>query len=304
VGQAFQPAIEGYSCLGSWKACPTSLNGRTKKQFAIKMVAEPTRYSGMLAGRLIPAPLYVLRGALFLWGHRVLWKYAAAPVAISLFVMGGAYVLLYHTFYRFFGAYAAQEWYWRVLYYALIFLLTAVLLVLFFFFFTRVASALASPFNDLISQKAEELLTGTYYEAPFSVIQLIRDSGRAIGHSFKLLGLYLILLAACLLLLLIPGVGGVLFSAAGWSLSAYMLAYEYLGYPMDRRRFSWNQKRAFIRSRFRATMGFGLGNLVAAAIPIVNLLFIPSAVVGGTLLFLELEPSRNRPADVPRPTEN
>ncbi len=36
----------------------------------------------------------------------------------------------------------------------------------------------------------------------------------------------------------------------------------------------------------------------------VNLLFIPSAVVGGTLLFLELESPRPRPADGPRPSEN
>ncbi len=275
-----------------------------RERSTIDMAAEPTRYSGMLSGRFIPAPLYVLRGALFIWGHRVLWKYAAAPVAISTFVMGGAYVLLYQVFHRFLGDYAAQEWYWRVLYYALILVLTVVLLVLFFFFFARVASALASPFNELISQKIEELVTGTYHDAPFSVIQLTKDSGRAIGHAFKLLGLYLILLAACLLLLLIPGVGGVLFSAAGWLLAAYMFAYEYLGYPMDRRHYSWNQKRAFIRSRLRATMGFGLGNLVAAAIPFVNLLFIPSAVVGGTLLFLELESSQNRTADEPRPTEN
>jgi len=218
--------------------------------------------------------------------------------------MGGAYALLYYTFSSFFGAYAAEEWYWQVLYYVLIFVLTVVLLVLFFFFFTRVASALASPFNDLISQKTEELVTGTFHDAPFSVIQLVKDSSRAIGHSFKLLGLYLILLTACLLLLLIPGVGGVLFSAAGWLLSAYMFAYEYLGYSMDRRRFSWTQKRSFIRSRFRATIGFGLGNLVAAAIPFVNLFFIPSAVVGGTLLFLKLESSDNRPVDKLRSSEN
>ncbi len=126
------------------------------------MDSEASRHFGMLSGRFVPAPLYVLRGALFLWGHRVLWKYAAAPVAISLLVMGGAYVLLYYTFSRFLGAYAGQEWYWRVLYYALIFVLTVVLVVLFFYFFTRVASALASPFNDLISQKTEELVTGPF----------------------------------------------------------------------------------------------------------------------------------------------
>ncbi len=250
----------------------------------------------MFLERLTPAPLYVLRGALFLRRHRALWKYAAAPILISLVVMSSAYVLLYFTLGRFLGAFTSQEWYWQILYYFVIAVLTIVLVVMFFFFFVRVASALASPFNDLLSQKTEELITGTYSDVPFSALQLMRDSGRAIGHSFKLLGLYLVLLCSCLLLLLIPGVGGALFSVAGWLLSAYMFAYEYLGYPMDRRKFLWSQKRAFFRSNFRSVMGFGLGNLVTASIPLLNLVFIPSAAVGGTLLFLELESRGGRKA--------
>jgi len=243
----------------------------------------------MLSERFIPSPLYVLRGAVFLREHPVLWKYASAPIIISLLVMSGAYVLLYFTFGRFLGSFAVQEWYWQVLYYLVVILVTLILVVLFFFFFTRVASALASPFNDLLSQKTEELITGTYSDVSFSMIQLLKDSGRSIGHSFKLLGLYVILLCSCLLLLLIPGVGAPLFSVTGWLLSAYMFSYEYLGYPMDRRKFSWTEKRAFFKSRLRTILGFGLGSLVAASIPIVNLLFIPSAAVGGTLLFLEIE---------------
>lgn len=247
----------------------------------------------MLSERYIPSSLYALRGAMFLWKRRVLWKYAVAPILISFTVMSLAYVVLYYLIHRFLGAFASQEWYLQILYYFLAFVLTVLLVVLFFFFWTRVASALASPFNDLLSEKTEELVTGNYRETPFSAIQLIKDSGRAIGHSFKLLGIYLVLLLACLLLLLIPGFGSALFSVAGWLLSAYMLAYEYLGYPMDRRRFSWSEKRSFIRSRFKTVMGFGLGNLVAASIPFLNLLFIPSAAVGGALLFLELESQGN-----------
>ena len=72
-------------------------------------------------------------------------------------------------------------------------------------------------------------------------------------------------------------------------LTSYMFAYEYLGYPMDRRRFSFSQKKRFLRSHLSSVMGFGLGNLVVASIPVINLLFIPAAVVGGTLLFLDVD---------------
>lgn len=253
------------------------------------MSRETIQPSESLANRFTPAPFYVLRGALFLSRNRRLWKYASAPLVISLVVMGIAYVLLYFGLGRMLGVIPSEEWYWRALYYVVVFVLTIVLTVLFFFFFARVASALSAPFNDLLSQKTEELVTGNYTDTPFSAIGLIKDSSRAIAHSFKLLGLYLILLIACLFFLLIPGVGGFLFSVCGWLLSAYMLAYEYLGYPMDRYRFSWNAKKKFLRSRPGTIVGFGLGNLIAASIPFINLFFIPAAAIGGTLLFLELK---------------
>lgn len=219
-----------------------------------------------------------------------MWKYAAAPVAISTVVLGVAYALLYHAFFRLAAPLVGNEWYWRVLYYLLAAVVTVFLLVMIVFLFTLVASAIAGPFNDLISEKTETLVTGVFQETPFSFGTLLKDSGRSILHSFKILGIYLGLLLLGLPVLLIPGAGGLLFSVLGALLSSYILAYEYLGYPMDRRRFSFSEKRRFLRSKFRSVLGFGLGNLAVASIPIVNVLFIPAAVAGGTLLFLDLQP--------------
>ncbi len=129
---------------------------------------------------------------------------------------------------------------------------------------------------------------GTFHDTPFSVLQLLKDSARSIGHSLKVVAIYVAFMIGALLLLLIPGIGAILYTVAGCLLSSYMFAYEYLGYPMDRRRFTWKEKQNFLRSRFRSVIGFGLGNVVVATIPFLNLLFIPAAVVGGTLLFLDL----------------
>jgi CysZ protein len=240
---------------------------------------------------LLPAPLYVVRGAVFLWNNRVLWKYASAPLAISTAVLSLSYIVLYYFLRRLLTPLISDAWYMQILYYVLVIVLVVLFAVIFFFVFARVASALAAPFNEVISQKTEELVTGSFVEIPFSMVQLARDSTRSIVHSFRILGLYVGLLVAALLLMLVPGAGPLLFSAAGALLSAYMFAFEYLGYCMDRRRFSFGEKRAFFRSHFRSVMGFGLGSVAAATIPVVNLLFIPAAVVGGTLLFLELNAS-------------
>jgi len=165
------------------------------------------------------------------------------------------------------------------------------LLVIVFFLFARVASAIAAPFNDLLSEKTEELTRGTFAETSFSFVGLLKDSARSIAHSFKILGIYVAVLVVVLPILLVPVAGGVIYAVLGALLSSYMFAYEYLGYPMDRRRFSFSEKRRFLRSHFRSTMAFGLGNLALASIPVINLLFIPAAAVGGTLLFLDMDSS-------------
>jgi CysZ protein len=236
----------------------------------------------------MPSSLYIVRGAVFVWSHKALWKYAAAPILISVVTLAGSYILLYDLFIRLVSPYTGQEWYGKVVYYLLLVIITVALLAAFFFIVTRLASAVSAPFNDIISQKTEEIATGMRDESRFSPVRLLRDSGRSLAHSFRLLGLYIGLLVIGLLLLLVPVAGGALYTAFGVMVSAYMFAYEYLGYPMDRRRFSWAQKRIFLRSKLRSILGFGLGSAAVASIPIINFFFIPAAVAGGTLLFLDL----------------
>ena len=241
-----------------------------------------------LVEKLTPSPLYILTGFVFLWRNRVLWKYAAAPLAISFVIFGLSYVLLYHLFYEMLGGVMGEQWYWKVLYYVIIVIAAVLLVAVFFFIFRAVASAIAAPFNDLLSEKTEQLVTGVYSETPFSVIQVFKDASRSIVHSFRILGIYLGLLILFLFLLLIPGLGYPFYTAATILLSSYMLAYEYLGYPLDRRRLSFRQKRAFLKANLRSSLGFGIGNLAVGCVPFVNLLMIPAAVVGGTILYLKL----------------
>lgn len=239
------------------------------------------------------SPLYIVRGALFLRSHRPLWKYAAAPLAMSIVILGGSYVLLYRLLMSLTSSLEHTRWYGETLYYLAVVVLILALFVVFFFLFGRIASALAGPFNEVLSRKTEEIATGAWNTEPFSLVELLKDSGRSLWHSLRLLGLYVIVLTGGLILLLIPVIGGFAYAFVTAITSAYLFSHEYLGYSMDRRRFSWPEKRTFVRSQPRSVIGFGLGVVVTASIPFINFLFIPPAVVGGTLLFLELNASGN-----------
>jgi CysZ protein len=247
--------------------------------------------------------LYVMRGAVFLRSHRQLWKYAAAPLAISAALLGTSYALLYRLCVALSASFKGDAWYTGVIYYLLMTVLILTLTVAFFFLVGRVASALAAPFNEVLSRKTEALVTGREDMESFSAVQLLKDSGRSLLHSLRFLGIYVGLMVVGLVLLLIPVVGGFLYAVAAGLIAALLFAYEYLGYPMDRRRFSWQDKRVFLRSQFRQVIAFGLGVAVTASVPVVNLLFIPAAAIGGTLLFHDLgsgkAPSDTRPGARP-----
>ncbi|MBM3298409.1 MAG: EI24 domain-containing protein [Deltaproteobacteria bacterium] len=124
------------------------------------MNRQPTSPSDLLLSRTLSSPLYVLRGGQFIWNNRSLWKYAAAPLAISAAVLGISYVILYRLFLRMVVSFKGAEWYWQVPYYLVTVIVAVLLLVIVFFLFTRLASTVAAPFNDLISERTEALVTG------------------------------------------------------------------------------------------------------------------------------------------------
>ena len=245
--------------------------------------------------KVFSSPFYAIRGAVFLWKHKTLWKYAIAPILISILVLCGSLGLSYYLIHHYLGgwlqSFLGTAWYWQILFYVVVVLTGLLVLVISFLMFAILAGAIAGPFNDMISEKTEELVTGRLNTAPFLFSQMVKDISRGVWHSLRILGLYVGVLIPSLLLLLIPGVGFGLFGFVIGLLSSYLLAFEYLGYPMDRRRYSFKEKRAFVHSRMRSALGFGFGNFLWASVPFANILMIPAAAVGGTLLFLNLSGS-------------
>jgi CysZ protein len=238
---------------------------------------------------LVTSPYYIIRGASFLRHNRKLWKYAAAPLIISILILSASYGILYYILTGIYASYFSQSSYSEVLFYVLIAVISALFLVIFFFIFTRVVSAIASPFNDLLSQKTEQLIAGFYEETHVSYLRILKNSTRAIMHAFKILGVYIGLLLLCLLFFVIPVIGQILFTISGAVLSAFMIAYEYFSYPMDRREYTWAMKKEFLKKHKMSALSFGLGCVGVASIPLVNIFFVPAAVIGGTILFLDLE---------------
>lgn len=88
------------------------------------------------------------------------------------------------------------------------------------------------------------------------------------------------------LLFLIPGIN--VAAPFIWALfSAWMLAIEYLDYPMANHALHFATQRRILRGNRLLAYGFGGGTLLLTMIPVLNFIAMPAAVAGATALWVE-----------------
>ena len=160
--------------------------------------------------------------------------------------------------------------------------------------FTAVAVIIASPFNGLLAEKAEELVTGRPVAGMEGLGAALMMVPRGILREIYKLLYYLPMAAFVLLLSFIPGLNVV--APVLWVLlGAWLMSIQYVDYPMDNHQLSFADVKEAVRQRRLSSMGFGGMVALCSGIPIVNFFVVPSAVVGATLLWCkELAPT-NRP---------
>ncbi len=149
------------------------------------------------------------------------------------------------------------------------------------------SSVIAAPFNDALSEAVEDILTGRR-AAPFSFRRMVADIVRTIRIELLKVVVYVVVIGPMFVVsFLVPGVGQ-LVSLAAFVLTAVYLGVDYIDWPAARREWSVGDRVAFVRRQLPAVAGFGTGVWVLLFIPLVNLLFMPAAVAGGTMLFVAL----------------
>ena len=159
-------------------------------------------------------------------------------------------------------------------------LLTAIIV---FFTFTPIANIVAAPFNALLSEKIEIMLTGKAISSEISFLTMVKNS--LLSQLGKLL--YIALWSLALLLFsLIPLVN---FAAPFlWVLfGSWLLSLEYLDYPMGNHDLSFSRQKQLLSSRKGLALGYGGSVMVLTSIPLINFIVMPVAVAGATLLYVE-----------------
>jgi len=152
------------------------------------------------------------------------------------------------------------------------------------YLFTGVALLIASPFNALLAEKAEELITGKPVDALEGLGAALAALPRSVLRELSKL-LYYLPMAAFVLLL--SFVISPLAPFLWFLLGAWMMSIQFVDYPMDNHQLSFADVKEAVRSRRLSSMGFGGLVALCTGIPVVNFFVVPAAVVGATLLWCE-----------------
>lgn len=233
---------------------------------------------------------YPTRALRFLVVHPSLWPLAALPFAITLIIYAVVLVVGWHfaggwidtTVFQREGFWVALGWILVVLFWILALALMAIL-------FIPVAAVLCSPFNDLLSEKAEKIYRGVEVDEPLSLKLIWR--GIRVGITGELRRMFVLggLLIFAFSFNLIPGVGQIISAILSAIFTSMYLSLEFTSYSMDRRYYTWKQKKGFLQ-RFRArTLGFGATAFLIMLVPFLNALFLPVSAIAGTILFCDTE---------------
>ncbi len=146
----------------------------------------------------------------------------------------------------------------------------------------------SAPFNDILSERVEELYTGV--PAPrFGLKRFFKSMWLAITEELKRLGFYLVVLLLIQLFNLLPVVGSAVSVILGGIFSAFFLALEYVSLPMARRFYKFQDWIGTVRRNLSLSLGFGTVSGALLWVPLLNFVVIPISVVSGTLLFCDMD---------------
>jgi CysZ protein len=207
----------------------------------------------------------------------VLWRMLGLLVLLAALMAVG--VFWFSDFLAHLWIPQGHAWYWQVLG-ALAWLLAFILaLVTGVVAFVALASAVASPWLDMLAARAEALTGLAVEENQASWLSQVAQSLVAtIRPLLGLVGLGLVAVAC----LVIPVIGQLAATVIWGYAGIRFLNYEMLDVPASRRQWGFSRRRDALRNERGYHLGFGGVAMLLLLVPALNILILPAAVVALT----------------------
>ncbi len=147
--------------------------------------------------------------------------------------------------------------------------------------FVFVGPLVAWPLSEPLAGRAEVLLLGKRVEGKREKQSLVWSTLRALLE----MSMVLVLSVGCLVLHLIPVIGSLVYFVA----AAWWLSFDCLCLSMIPRDYGLGEKISLLNANLGKVIGFGVVSGFLISVPVLNLVILPVVIVGGTILYVELD---------------
>jgi len=163
-------------------------------------------------------------------------------------------------------------------------LLGLILLIITGFILAQLGFLVGMPWYSKLSEKIESIKLGkiTIIEVDF-----LTEIKRALLYELKKITLLVFIGLPLFLCNFLPGLGTLIATVGGLSLTAILTCLDFWDQPLERRRLRFRDKLGLIVKSFPSSAGFGYMCLLLISIPLLNLVTIPLCVAAGTLFFCD-----------------
>ena len=159
----------------------------------------------------------------------------------------------------------------------------AAVLIIVWTTFTMLANIIGSPFNGLLAERVQR---SARPDVVIPDLSLATELIRAPVAELAKLAYFALLAIPVLLIVLLPGIN-VLAPFAWAAYGSWLLAVEYCDYPLGNMGARLPEQRRLLRGQRWLALGFGAGVMTMTVIPGLNLVAMPSAVIGASVLWSE-----------------
>lgn len=225
---------------------------------------------------------YLLKG-IELIGRPGLRRFVIVPLLVNVTVFSAGIAVGVAWFEGFITSLQARvpswlQWLDWILWPLFVLLLLAVV----FYGFGLAANLIAAPFNSLLAEQTERLLTGRPPNQEQDLWRLLKDLVPTLVDELKKILYALVLAIPFLFLLFVPVVGPFL-----WFIyMAWIAAFQYSDYPLGNHGLKLKAMRRRLKERRLVSLGFGAAVAGMGMVPLLNFIVMPAAVAGATALWV------------------
>ena len=242
--------------------------------------------------RFVQGMRYVLRGAKLL-NQQGIRSFVFIPLLINIILFSGGIWLLSSQMHSWIERLLPTWLAWLEWLLLPVFIILVAFAV--FYSFTLLANLISAPFNSILAERIEQRLQGLpvaefqgMKTIPAIVVRTFRSEISKLWYMAK----WLIVLV---IIMLIPGLN--VLSPIAWTIfGAWMMAVEYVDYPMGNHELYFKQELTTLKQNRDHALGFGWILSLMTTVPFLNFFAMPVGVAGATALWVDLLSKQHRPS--------